>query len=291
MTASVRSLGYVRVGCENIGEWSDFATKVLGVQVVPHTDKSIRLRQDMFLYRWEVTEGEPVGVHTLGWEVKDADALNEVIARVEKYGYNVTHHGQGSELALARNVRDLAAFTDPDGITIELYYALASDITPFVSQTGTSFVSDRVLGLGHIFQLVSDREKYAELYFDVLGFKLSDYIGPAIFTHCNPRHHSFAFQEVKGDARQRLQGILHVMLEATDIDAVGRAIDNMFAHGAKEKATLGKHTNDKMVSFYVETPSGTQVEYGTGGILIDDEVWTPTSYSSAHFWGHDREGL
>jgi 3,4-dihydroxy-9,10-secoandrosta-1,3,5(10)-triene-9,17-dione 4,5-dioxygenase len=45
-----------------------------------------------------------------------------------------------------------------------------------------------------------------------------------------------------------------------------------------------------MISFYVETPSGTQIEYGTGGIFIDDETWTPVQYSSAHYWGHDREG-
>jgi 3,4-dihydroxy-9,10-secoandrosta-1,3,5(10)-triene-9,17-dione 4,5-dioxygenase len=65
----------------------------------------------------------------------------------------------------------------------------------------------------------------------------------------------------------------------------------MYAHGAKEKATLGKHTNDKMISFYVETPSRTQIEYGTGGILIDDDTWIPTQYPSPHYWGHDREGL
>jgi 3,4-dihydroxy-9,10-secoandrosta-1,3,5(10)-triene-9,17-dione 4,5-dioxygenase len=28
------------------------------------------------------------------------------------------------------------------------------------------------------------------------------------------------------------------------------------------------------------------LEFGTGGIKIDDETWTPTRYDTAHFWGH-----
>lgn len=292
MNATVRSLGYAVLGAPDLDAWRTFAAQVLGLQVVDHQTAdgtpALRLRMDEFAYRLQVEPTGPVGVHTIGWGVKDADELAEVAARVEKYGYTVTHHGKGSDLARARSVIDVASFTDPDGLTIELFYALESALTPCVSPIGTSFVANRELGLGHIFQLVSDVEKYNELYRDALGFRISDYIGPATFYHCNPRHHSFAFVPTGDDDRKRPQGVGHIMLETTDMDGVGRAIDAMHEHGAKERATLGKHTNDKMISFYVETPSGTQIEYGTGGILIDDETWTPVHYSSAHYWGHER---
>jgi 3,4-dihydroxy-9,10-secoandrosta-1,3,5(10)-triene-9,17-dione 4,5-dioxygenase len=290
MAATVRSLGYVVLGCSDLDEWRTFASEVLGLEVVDHTDSSIRLRMDESLYRLQVELGAPAGVHTIGWSVTGADELTELVGSLEKYGYTVTRHGRGSDLAVARNVVDIASFTDPDGLTVELSYALESALTPFVSPVGRSFVAGRELGLGHVFQLVSDVEKYHELYRDVLGFKVSDYVGPATFYHCNPRHHSFAFVPTGKDDRNRLQGVGHIMLETTDIDGVGRAIDAMYEHGAKEKATLGKHTNDKMISFYVETPSGTQIEYGTGGVFVDDATWTPTQYASAHYWGHDREG-
>lgn len=290
MTATVRSLGYCILGTTDIAGWRTFAPHVLGLQAVDRSETTLRLRMDDHLYRLQVEQGASDGVHTLGWSVGGADELTEVIARVEKYGYPVTHHGLGSELAKARNVIDIASFTDPDGLTIELFYALETALTPFISPVGTSFVASRELGLGHVFQLVSDVERYHELYTDVLGFRISDYVGPARFYHCNPRHHSFAFVPTTNDDRRRAQGVGHMMLETTDIDGVGRAIDAMFDHGAKEKATLGKHTNDKMISFYVETPSGTQIEYGTGGIVIDDATWVPTQYASAHFWGHDRDG-
>ena len=291
MTATVRSLGYTILGATDLDAWRTFGTRVLGLELVEHTDTSVRFRMDEFGYRFQVELGAPEGVHTVGWAVKGADELDEVVARVEKYGYTVTRHGRGSDLAQARDVIDIASFTDPDGLTLELFYGLNQALTPFVSPTGTSFVANRELGLGHVFQLVSDVERFNELYRDALGFRLSDHIGPATFYHCNPRHHSFAFVPTGGDDRKRLQGVGHIMLETTDIDGVGRAIDAMYEHGAKEKATLGKHTNDKMISFYVETPSRTQIEYGTGGILIDDDTWIPTQYPSPHYWGHDREGL
>jgi len=286
MSATVRSLGYVIIGCNDLEQWRAFAPQVLGMELVEHTETSLRFRMDEFAYRFQVEQGATEGVHTIGWAVKSADELVELIARVEKYGYTVTRHGLGSELARARNVKDIASFTDPDGVTVELFYALEQALTPFVSPKGTSFVADKELGLGHVFQLVSDVEKYNELYRDALGFTLSDYIGPATFYHCNPRHHSFAFVPAPSPEAVTVN---HIMMETTDIDAVGYAIDAMNAAGAAEKATLGKHTNDKMISFYVETPSKVSIEYGTGGILIDDETWVPTQYPSAHYWGHERE--
>ena len=289
MTATVRSLGYVVFGAIDLAEWRTFAPNVLGMELVEHTETSLRFRMDEFGYRFQVEQGGPEGVHTLGWGVQDGAALDEIAARVEAAGYPVTRHGLGSAYAQARGVKEVASFTDPDGITIDLFHTFEEALTPFVSPTGATFVADRALGLGHVFQMVSDVERYHALYRDVLGFRLSDYIGPATFYHCNPRHHSMAFIPTP-PARPHLQGVGHIMLETTDIDAVGRAIDAMNAHGAKEKATLGKHTNDKMISFYVETPSKTQIEYGTGGILIeDDETWVPTQYPSAHYWGHERE--
>lgn len=292
MTATVRSLGYAILGCADLDEWRSFAGNVLGLQVTEHTDSSIRLRMDEYLYRLQIELDAPAGVHTLGWEVAGPAELDELAARVQAAGYEVSRGDAG--LARARNVTDLVRFADPDGlVTIELFYGLTQSLTRFVSPTGTTFVAGRELGLGHIFQLVGDPAAYWRLYVETLGFRLSDHIevGPGVdatFTHCNPRHHSFAYVPVKDDDRHRAQGVGHIMIETGDIDGVGRAIDAVQHHGAKMTATLGKHTNDKMISFYLQSPSGTGIEYGTGGIEIDDATWTPTRYQSAHYWGHER---
>jgi len=51
-------------------------------------------------------------------------------------------------------------------------------------------------------------------------------------------------------------------------------------------STLGRHSNDQMVSFYMSTPSGFEVEYGWGGRLVDDAVWQVQRHDRGTLWGH-----
>ena len=53
---------------------------------------------------------------------------------------------------------------------------------------------------------------------------------------------------------------------------------------------LGKHTNDHMVSFYMKSPSGFEVEYGWGARVIDDATWNVVHHTSGSIWGHTRPG-
>jgi len=57
------------------------------------------------------------------------------------------------------------------------------------------------------------------------------------------------------------------------MDDVGATYDTCADKGVTITSTLGRHTNDRMTSFYMRTPSGFLVEYGHGGRLIDDERW------------------
>ena len=48
----------------------------------------------------------------------------------------------------------------------------------------------------------------------------------------------------------------------------------------------GHHPNDQMFSFYCVTPSGFGLEFGWGGIVIDDDHWEVRTYSQPSDWGH-----
>ena len=205
-------------------------------------------------------------------------------------GYGVKE--MDAQALKSRRITSGATFRDPDGLVdLELHYGLREATDRFVSPTGATFVTGKG-GVGHVFQSVLDEEAYRHLYFDILGFKLSDHIegGPnkdidLTFTHCNPRHHSFAFATLPGVP----SAIGHLMFEVDELDIIGRAWDKVLEEKAAPiLSTLGKHTNDEMVSFYVRTPSGFGLEYGTGGITIDEATWTPTRYDAAHYWGHAR---
>ena len=76
------------------------------------------------------------------------------------------------------------------------------------------------------------------------------------------------------------------MLEANSLDDVGRAYDIVKEREYPIALTLGRHTNDRMTSFYLHTPSGWLIEYGWGGLQIDDSDWEVKFYNSPKVWGH-----
>jgi hypothetical protein len=99
----------------------------------------------------------------------------------------------------------------------------------------------------------------------------------------NQRHHSVAFRELEGESRFR-----HFSLEVEDLDGVGRTLDAAEQAGTPVSVGLGRHSNDLMVSFYMKTPSGYEVEFGCQGRLVDDATWTTSSYDATSLWGHKR---
>jgi catechol 2,3-dioxygenase-like lactoylglutathione lyase family enzyme len=142
------------------------------------------------------------------------------------------------------------------------------------------------LGVGHAFLFSGAPDKVVEFFTQRLGFRLSDTIdlgiAEGVFLHCNPRHHSVAVAEIPGVP----VGLGHLMLEVGTLEAVGLALDIATERGDQIQMSMGQHTNDRMTSFYVTTPSGFQIEYGWNGLLIDDTEWTVGHHVAPSSWGH-----
>jgi 2,3-dihydroxybiphenyl 1,2-dioxygenase len=279
--------GYIGLTAPDVDEWRTYATTVLGMSVEDGPgEEQILLRMDERAWRISVEPGDG-GLAFSGWEVADERSLKALVSRLEANGVALK---EDPDLATKRGVRELVRCEDPGGNQFEFYYGAFIPKAPFLSPNGTSFVTSvpghGELGFGHAVVMYPDEAEAKHFFLDLLGFKVSDTItvGPAtgIFTHVNPRHHSFAFAGIPG-----ITSVLnHIMVEVTDLDMVGRALDVASDGAAEVLQTLGKHTNDHMISFYVKTPSGFMLEYGYAGLLVDDEQWTTASYDAASFWGH-----
>ena len=179
---------------------------------------------------------------------------------------------------------------DPAGHTLEVFCGAALDSRPSVSPYGNRFVTGD-LGLGHVVLPVPAGDEAAlGFWTEILGFRLRDsmrmpaeFFGgkpgdPPVwfrFLGCNARHHSLALAPVPADP-----GIVHLMIETASLDDVGRALDRCIRRGATVSGSLGRHANDLMVSFYVRTPGGFDVEYGTDGRLVDDAGWITREYTA-----------
>ena len=100
----------------------------------------------------------------------------------------------------------------------------------------------------------------------------------------NPRHHSLALFNLPTPT-----GVVHLMLEMTEMDDVGRCLDRVNAHGLSLMASLGRHCNDNMFSFYVNGPGGVPFEVGHDGLQVDWSTTQPTVSTVPDYWGHEYQ--
>ncbi len=285
----IRALGYVGLTVKDVDAWHSFATEMLGAQTSPWSDGSgpgLALRLDDNVHRFLLRPGPQDSDPFFGLEVEDAAALGQAIAELEASGFTAS---LGTEAELAtRQVQGMAHVRDPGGYRIELYHGLASAPAPFVPSRPMAGFRIGDLGIGHAVLIAPDFDASQRFYREILGFRLSDYIlqpTRRMFLRCNRRHHSIALSERAG------HGIAHLLVEVKDLDDVGRAYDLAQArYPDRIYSTLGRHINDHMVSFYLNTPSGFPVEYGWGGQLLDDRTWQPRELPGPSLWGHDRVG-
>jgi 3,4-dihydroxy-9,10-secoandrosta-1,3,5(10)-triene-9,17-dione 4,5-dioxygenase len=282
----VSALAYLGACGEDLDVWRSFATEIFGMQLSEEsTEDELHFRLDERARRISVTKGVP-GLSYLGFEVASRDELEELVAGLDAAGWPVK---EDADLAPIRRVERLFRTEDPSGNVIELVLAPLTSTTGFVSPRGVRFKTGEQ-GLGHVFLAVDDVEASWHFYVDLLGFRLSDTVDLRIaegtFLHCNSRHHTVAIAKFPFPP-----GLGHLMVEVEDLESVGRAYDRVAQHDIKVMMTLGMHSNDEMVSFYVFTPSGFQMEYGTNGKYVDDSNWTVAHYSSPDFWGHNRIGI
>jgi 3,4-dihydroxy-9,10-secoandrosta-1,3,5(10)-triene-9,17-dione 4,5-dioxygenase len=289
---AIRSLAYIRVESPDLEAWRSFGADILGMQVAPGSADEMLLRIDDRPWRIRVEKGETSRYLCAGLEYPSQAAFDAGIAGLRKAGVALTE-GSYAE-AQARHVNGFVRCTDPSGNQLELCWGNIVAGTPFISPQGVSGFVTGELGMGHVVLPAPQFDPTYAFYTELLGFADSDEMrihvpgGPEKglgmkFLHASgPRHHAVAIAEFPAPS-----GLIHTMVEVASLDDVGLALDRALAAGTHLSSTLGKHTNDKMVSFYIRTPGGFDIEYGCGGIQAHDwSVVTPTTTIKEDLWGH-----
>ena len=295
----IRSLGYLRIESADVGAWREFGVRGLGMVEGRGPDPgALYLRMDDFPARLVIVPGERDRLLASGWEVAGAGELAAVGHALADAGVAVKA-ATPEELA-ARRVGEMLRFDDPAGNAIEVFCGAALEHRPAVSPYGNQFVTGD-MGLGHVVLPVAGAADAAlAFYTGVLGFRQRDsmrmpaeFVGGAPgdppawfrFLGCCPRHRRQRQRVMPAEA-----GIVHLMIEVAALDDVGRALDRCARRGAPLSASLGRHANDLMVSFYVRTPGGFDIEYGTDGRLVDDATWVSRESTAVSLWGHSFAG-
>ena len=283
---AVPQLAYLGIGVSDMSAWKTFATDILGMQIIERADDgTVYLRMDENHHRIALHPSGEDDVLYIGLQTPTMAEYEDSKAALKAAGVSVT---QGTQPEIAhRRLIDVVKF-ETGGLPFELSIGPNTRWDPpFQPARPMSGFKTGSLGFGHLVLRSTDRDESAGLLTKALGFRISDYINTMVFLHCNPRHHSIAFQPSMPDLpRSRDKKMWHFMLETNTLDDVGTALDLATRAGVPVVSSLGRHSNDQMVSFYMSTPSGFEVEYGWGGRLVDDAIWQVQRHDRGTIWGH-----
>ena len=282
----VTELGYVRFGVSDLAAWRAFASDVIALEVGDEDDAGrLYLRNDAWHHRIILEEAPSNDLIGAGLRVAGPEEFKALQTDLENCG--VEFEIASEETVRQRRVLELMLLDDPSGNPLEIFHGPQVDahrpFHPGRGMYGKFCTGDG--GLGHLLLACDDLQATYDFY-TVLGMRGSvEYRFPTpdggsldiLFLHCNSRDHTLAFG-IPGQTR-----INHLMLEVDNLDDVYLTYEQVRKSQYPVVMAPGKHSNDRMFSFYSATPAGFQIEIGWGG----REATHQSEYYQGDMYGHE----
>lgn len=161
-------------------------------------------------------------------------------------------------------------FFSPDGLPFEI----SSDVErgPYRQLQHWEGVPQKI---SHIVLHSPDHQAAVEFFTDVLGFRISDWLGDFMcFLRCNSAHHRIAL--LPGPA-----SLNHVAYDMLSIDDMMRGISRLKTMGTDIRWGPGRHTAGDNTFSYFTTPNGFAVEYTAELEEVDFETHEYKVYEPA----------
>jgi len=260
-------IAYVRSGAADLDKAVDFATRVVGLELVaPMVDGLAHLRADHRHHCLALVRGRS-GVLASGFTVADEDALAAAETELERAGLTVARGDAGA--ARSRRVREFIGFDDPSGNRLELV-CQQETVTRSVAFTRPAGIT----GFGHLCLDAPDVHAAYRFWHRHFNARVSDWIGDkACLMRIDPVHHKLAvFQGER-------PGLCHMNFQVETIDDVFRNWHFLVEQGVEIEMGPGRHPQSTAVFLYFLGPEGFTYEYSSGVRRIEDEAaWRPRTF-------------
>ena len=266
--STVTEIRYVGYGTSDLATETAFYRDVWGLIPVPATDGMHYFKtmghDEHHVVRLRQTDANRVDVIALAAASRaDVDAL---AARVTASGATIIHAPR--ELSGPGGGYGFRFFT-PDGLPFEVSADVARGAGGDVARWDGVPVK-----ISHIVLHSPDHKALAAWFVDVLGFRVSDWLGDFMcFLRCNSAHHRIAI----------LPGppcLNHVAYDMQGVDGMMRGIHQVKQAGVDIAWGPGRHTAGNNTFSYFVTPNGFAVEY-TSELEEVSEDWRPQVYTPA----------
>ena len=259
--ANLHDIRYLRIGTPKLDDAVEFATSIVGLQLVGREGKSAYFRSDKAGVRGDTRdhtlvyfEGDPSD-HTSAFDIRDRDDFERIGAELENAGHPV-HYGTQEECERRRG-RQFIAFKDPTGNKHEIV------VRPHNS--GPRHFPSRDAGITHFSHIglrTSDAPRDEAFWTRLLNARVSDWIGEAPLLRINTIHHTLALFP------SAYPGVQHINHQVEDIDDIMRSYYFLKEKGVRIVFGPGRHATSSACFLYFEGPDGMLFEYSAGAKTI-----------------------
>jgi len=285
---NLQDIRYVRLGTRDLEGAINFATEIVGLQLVAREGKAAYFRSDKVAVRGDTRdhtlvyfEGDPKD-QTIGFDLIDSDDLDAVGAELERAGHPVKFATK--EQCESRRTVAMIASTDPSGNKIEFV------ARPY--NVGPRYFPARDAGITHFSHIglyTTDARRDERFWTRLCNARVSDWLSDLPFLRIGTTHHSVVlFPAARG-------GIEHINHQVEDIDDVMKSYYWLKEQGVRITYGPGRHPISTAIMVYFQGPDEMIYEYSCGvkHILPEEEAtYRPRQFALERFngcmWGSTR---
>jgi catechol-2,3-dioxygenase len=253
----VKRLGHATFNTTDLDRIVDYWTRIIGLTVIERDKNRAFLATRYGEEAIAVQTGSDASLVKSSFQIAPGIELGDVQKALGQ-------HNVKSEIRsdVSPGVAKAVCFTDPKGTQLEVY----SDY----KFSGRDTVEQGIMPLkfGHLAYRVHDPVKVTAFYTDVLGFRVSDWMGERFsFLRCGRDHHTVNF------ARYEEERLHHIAFEVADMAEVQRASDYLARNDIHLVWGPIRHLVGHNIAAYHRNPDDQRVEiFAEMDIMRDEEL-------------------
>lgn len=251
----VKRLAHATFNTPDLERMVDYWTRIIGLTVVEREPRRVFLATRFGEEAIALEQGDNANLARTAFQVAPGTDLGDVQKALSKHGVNSETRSD-----LSPGVARAVSFTDPKGTPVDVYadYRFAKRDPAEQGIMPQKF--------GHLAYRHPDVQTVTGFYTDVLGFRVSDWMGDRFsFLRCGADHHTVNFVRYE-DAR-----LHHMAFEVKDMPELQRACDFLGRNGIQLVWGPIRHVVGHNVAAYHRNPDDQRVELFCEMDIMRDE--------------------
>jgi catechol 2,3-dioxygenase-like lactoylglutathione lyase family enzyme len=236
----VKKISHVSYETPDLDQQTEYYTDILGLTLVAKEKDAVYLASTIDHHSVILRQGSGARCTGIGFQIGADDDLDAFEQQTAGHGLRPSRKKDG-----APAIGDMVSFEDPKGTVLEVFRRPESQTRGFRKE---GIIPHK---LGHVAFHVTDVKAVTRFYCDVLGFRVSDWMGDFFsFLRCGVDHHTINLMET-GSNRH-----FHTAFELRDWAHLQTACDFLSKQGYRMLWGPGRHGIGHNLFAYHRSPNG-----------------------------------